>query len=87
MIPAADHRYNKRRLEKLFQQHPAYEDWIDQYPDTKVFNMSRFFDEVRPIISTPIKVCDYDYVEFNDHKMFPSDINVVDELIRMMMAV
>ena len=87
MIPAADHRYNKRRLEKQFQMHPCYEDWIDQYPDTKVFNLSRFYDEIRPIVSTPIRVCDYDHADINGHMMSPNDTMVVDELIRMMINV
>ena len=84
MIPASDHRYSKRRLEKLFQIHPSFDEWISQYPDTKVFNISRFYDEVRPIVSTPIKVCDYKYQEYNDHKMYPVDQCVVDEVIRLM---
>ena len=86
MIPGSDHRYNKRRLEKQFQCHPCYEDWIEQYPDTKVFSLSRFFNEIRPIVSTPITVCDYDYVEYNNHTMLPNEINVVDELIRLMIS-
>lgn len=83
MIPAADHRYSKRKLEKMFQLHPCYDDWIAQYPE-KMFNFSKFLEDVRLIVSAPIRVCDYEYEEYHGHKMFPSEMNVVNELIRFM---
>lgn len=80
----AAHSYNKRKIERLFTNDPCFEDWIDQYPDKKAFNLDRFYKEVTPIISCPITIVDYTYPEYNGKTYIPEDILVADELIRFL---
>ena len=78
------HPYNKRKLERLFQNDPCYEDWIKQYPDLKAFNLDRFYKEVTPIISCPITIVDYSYPEYDGKTYTPEDVLVCSELIRFL---
>lgn len=74
--------YNKRKLERLFTNDPCFEDWIEQYPDRKAFNMDRFYKEVAPIVYCPITIVDYAYSEYNGKTYIPEDVLVCSELIR-----
>lgn len=78
------HPYNKRKLERLFQNDPCYEDWIKQYPDLKAFNLDRFYKEVTPIISCPITIVDHSYPEYDGKTYTPEDVLVCSELIRFL---
>lgn len=87
VMPAADHRYNKRKLENLFTNHPLFEDWIKQYPDPKILNLDRFFSDIKNAVACPITVYDYSYSDYNGMIMTPLDINVVDEIMRLVTTI
>lgn len=81
----ANRRLNKRKIEKMFLSHPSYEDWLEEFPDTQpLINMDRLLGEIKTIISCPINVVDYAYVEHRGHMMTPNDICALDEVVRFL---
>lgn len=86
LVSTADKGYKKLKVQKLFNNHPCWDDFISQYPDIKALNLDRLFNDIKPIISCPVKVVDYEYTEYRDQILTPVDISVVDELIRLLMS-
>ena len=85
LMTASSKKVSKKALEKLFTTHPSYEDWKGMFPDTyDLLNIDRIFGELRTIISVPIRIVDYDYVENRGEIMNPVDVCVTDEFVRLL---
>lgn len=83
--PTAGRKYNKKKVEKLFMQHPSYQDLMDEYEDTlKLMNMDKILGHLKTLISCPIRVVDYDYEQYRGQKMTPVELCVCDEFVRLL---
>lgn len=84
---AAGKTYNKRRVEKLFQQHPLYDDLAKEYSDAEgLLNWDRMYAEAKTAVACPIIVVDYIYDETRGQRMTPDEVRVVDEFMRFYSA-
>lgn len=80
---AAGKTYNKRRVEKLFEQHPLFEDLSETYSDADgLLNWDRMYGEAKTAVACPIVVVDYQWDELRDQRMTPDEICAVDEFMR-----
>ena len=80
---AAGKTYNKRRVEKLFQQHPLYEDLLEEFSDAEgLLNWDRMHGEAKTAVACPIIVVDYQWDEMREKRMTPDETVVVDEFMR-----
>lgn len=88
LCTASAKKISKRHLEKLFMSHPSYQDFMDEFEDTKnLLNMDKILGELKTIVSCPIKVVDYQFVERRGTTLTPSDLCVTDEFIRVLISV
>lgn len=84
----ANRRYNKRRVEKLFSNHPCYDDFVNEYEDTSsLLNMDKVLNNLKVILSCPIKTVDYNFPGLNDKTLTPTDACVVDEFMRFLLDI
>ena len=80
---AAGKSYNKRKIQKLVEGHPLFEDWVEEYRDTGgLLNWDRMYTEVKTIVACPITVIDYRYDELAGQLMRPDEVIAVDEVMR-----
>lgn len=86
LLLTENRRYDKRKMEKLFTNHPCFDDLANQYPDASMFNLDKICNDCKTIVSCPIRVVDHDYPEFQGEKLNPVDISVVDELVRLLLS-
>lgn len=82
---AANRRLNKRKVEKLFTTHPLYDDWIDEFKDTKeLINMDRLYNDIKIIISCPINLVDWEMEQIRNQLMTPTIVCALDEVMRFL---
>lgn len=82
---AAGRKYNKRKIEKLIQAHPLYDDLVAMYSNAEGYmNWDKVLAEIKTFVACPIKVIDYDYPEREGKLMRPTELNAVDEVMRFM---
>ena len=75
-------RYNRRKVEKAFTEHPCYQDWIDQYEHAApLVKNDSIITAARIMISNPIKVVDFD-PDINGKLLTVKDSAAADEFIR-----
>lgn len=77
--------YSKKKIGKLIEQHPSYEDYLDQYSAAyELLNTEKIFATVRALIANKLYIVDYDHQDCQGKAL--KDINentAVDEFIRM----
>lgn len=82
---SAGKKYNRRKIERLIQLHPLYEDLMEMYKDAEGYlNWDRMLQEIKIVVACPIKVIDYDYIEREGKLMRPTEMNAVDEVMRFL---
>lgn len=80
---AAAKKYNKRKIERLIQLHPLYDDVMEMYKDAEGYlNWDKMLQEIKTFVACPIKVIDYEYSEREGKLMRPTEMNAVDEVMR-----
>lgn len=85
LITTTNKKIATKTLRKMCEAHPSYKDFIDNFKDTiEMVNMDKIYGELQVIVSTPVRVVDYDYVQLRDKIMYPSDIATINEFIRLM---
>ena len=85
MVSAA-RKCNRKRVENCLETHPSYSDWKDEYGDMMdALNKERLLNELKIIMSCPVRVIDYEQVELRGRKMTPTECCVVDEWLRFML--
>lgn len=88
LSPSAGRMVSKNVATRLLTQHPSYEDWKDEFPDTfDLMKIDRVIAELRVLLSIPVLVVDYKYTEFRDCEMKPQDVCVVDEFMRLLIMI
>lgn len=76
-------RYNKKKIEKAFIQHPCYDDWIEQFGDAEgLVNPDRIYTNVKTLISCPMVIVDYHKTELNGKRLAIDETSAVDEMVR-----
>lgn len=83
--PINTKKYNKKRIEKIIQQHVSYEDYVDQYSAAKeLLNTDKLFSGIRSLVSNRIQIVDYDYQDLEGKTLKETnDVEIVDEFIRL----
>lgn len=85
MVSAA-RKCNRKRVENCLETHPSYSDWKEEYGDMMdALNKERLLNELKMIMSCPVRVIDYEQVELRGRKMTPTECCVVDEWLRFML--
>ena len=85
LITTRSKKVTKKSIDRIFTVHPSYEDFLDNYKDTLEFiNMDKLYGEMQVVVSTPLRVVDYQLVEYRGRIMEPSDIIVINEFIRLL---
>ena len=70
----------KKSLMKQFEQHPIYDDWKSEYPDTfKLINMQNLASHMQTLATCPISIVDYDTKKYTDKQITPMESMVIDE--------
>lgn len=83
MDPSNAKRYNKKKIEKAFINHPCYDDWREQFGDIEdLMNVDRVYSVVKTLISCPMIVVDYQREELNGKKLAIDEASAVDEMVR-----
>lgn len=81
--PSASKTYNKRRIMKLIEAHPLYDDLVQQYAGNEgLLNWDRMVNEIKTIVACPIKIVDFDRPEACGKTMNPPELCAVDEVMR-----
>lgn len=81
--PSNAKRYNKKKIEKAFINHPCYDDWVSQFGDAKdLVNIDKKYNTVKTLISCPVVVVDYQKKELNGKRLSIDEASAVDELVR-----
>lgn len=82
--PTKSKKYNKKKVEKLWMMHPSYPDLEDEYKDSKeLMNQDKMLGELKTILACPITVVDYEYTHYRGHVMYPVEMCIVDEFMRL----
>ena len=85
LITTSAKKITKKSLERIFKDHPSYIDFCDNYKDTiELFNMDKLIGEMQVLVSTPLRVVDYKFIENRDNILKPSDIIVINEFVRLL---
>jgi len=95
----ANRNYNKKKIEKLLNLNPCYEEWIEEYGDNiDMINFKKFYDLVKIIISCPMNIVDYEYKHFwytneDNERIYQgeptkmTDACIIYELIRLLISI
>lgn len=82
---SAGKKYNKRKIERLIQLHPLYDDVKEKFSDAEGYmNWDKVLAEIKTFVACPIKVIDYDYPEREGKLMTPTELIAVDEVMRFL---
>lgn len=85
LITTSAKKITKKSLERVFKDHPSYGDFCDNYKDTfELLNMDKLIGEMQVIVSTPLRIVDYKYIENRGNILNPSDIIVTNEFMRLL---
>ena len=76
-------KYNKRRVERLMQDHVLYPDLMEKYQYTAEYlNWDKILNEVKTIIACSIVPVDFEHPEYEVNLVSPFEDNAVDEIMR-----
>ncbi|MDE6041087.1 MAG: hypothetical protein K2F99_05865 [Muribaculaceae bacterium] len=76
-------KYNKRRIERMIQDHVLYDDLIEMYKDAEGYlNWDQMLNEIKTIVACSIQPIDFQHPERENKLMYPFEDNAVDEIMR-----
>lgn len=84
----AGKKYNKRKIERLVEAHPLYDDLREKFSDAgEYMNWDKTLNDIRTFVACPIRVIDWDHPEIEDKLMTPTELTAVDEVMRFLYRV
>ena len=90
---AANKNYNKRKVDKLCNMNPCFEDLLAEYGDIfELLNRKELTEHIKTVATCPIRMVDYDYKECtenpdNNRLMYPVDSCASDDFLRLLLTI